>query len=588
MLPDFLAFHEDSSTLFADDLTGVYDRATTAVAAGVTHLASPADGARVVSGPVELRVSVTGYDVDRVTVTADGSDAEVELAAPGEGELWWTGAWNPSPEDFDNVTRQLTVHTYSGDSELDAVQSRVILGPEPTLAPGVVDDFENYADEAALSRTWVPQNVNTLALVHADTGGVVGGGNSAMRMSYSFASQSYTGIGRQLQADWSTFADFMAWIDPDASDNKLVFQLVADGVAFEAYPSLAGEEPYLATIPFVDWRPAPWDTANADRRLDAETLRAITQFSVFINAVEGAAANGSVVVDELRAVVGEPPAAVYQDVPREHPDNQAVEWLHDNVIDLAAGSGRFQPQRKLSWPELADALAAYCPETSFDMPARGAPTRAEVAVALWSLAGEPAVDNDAQFADVDDTAAYAAAVGWATEAGIIEPVADDRFGPKQPVSRVEFARWLFRFDALPVPQPPVVLFDFADGVQGWHTNGGGTVAAVDGALVVEMPVADWAGSFGGWNLEGRSTLRIDLASTSSTQFHAALQLGPGWTWCETAAAGVEGEASGASGYSVLLDLTTMTEECRGLLREVRGINLHLDAGQHVITAIEAE
>lgn len=589
MLPDFLAYHADDSTIFSDDLEAVYDRVTTSVASAVTHLASPADGARVSSGPVELRASVTGSDADRVSVTvdADGSGGEIQLAAPVDGAMWWTGVWNPPEGDFDNSTRLLTVRVYSGESEVSSAESLVILGPEPTLAPGVVDDFENYADETALGRTWVPQNVNKLELVRTDSGGVVGSGDSAMRMAYSFSSQSYTGIGRQIQADWSPFGDFTAWIDPDGSNNKLVLQIVAGGVAFEAYPSLAGDEPYQATIPFADWRPAPWDTANADRRLDEETLRSVTQFSVFINAVDGAAIEGSIVLDELRAVPGTPPAPVYPDVPLDHPDYDAVDWLHDEVIDLASSNGRFLPRRPVSISDLAAVLEAYRPGAGGSLgSAGGAANRGEFAVALWRIAGQPAPAVAGTFADVEDSDPQASAVAWVTEAGVVEPVADDRFGPSRPVTRVELARWLFKFDKVPGTEPPVVLFDFEADVQGWHTNGAGSVSAADGKLVLDMPSADWIGSFGGWNLAGKTTLRIDLPSTSGTEIGTALQLGSGWNWCEAATvAKTAGPRTGDN--AIVIDLTSMSQQCQDLLGEVRGINLHLDAGKHEIEMITA-
>jgi mannan endo-1,4-beta-mannosidase len=455
------------------------------------------------------------------------------------------------------------------------------------LAPGVVDDFENYADATALRRNWVPQNVNTLELVRGDSGGEVGGGNSAMRVSYSFANQSYTGVGRQIQGDWSPFWDFQTWIDPDGSGNKLVLQLVAGGVAFEAYPSLAGDEPYLATIPFADWRPAPWDTANADRRLDASTLQSVTQFSVFINAVDGAHVEGSVVVDELRAVVGEPPAPVYPDVPRDHAAYEAVQWLHDAVIDLAAADGRFLPQRKVTETELAEVLEAYRPDAGPSVEAgAGAVNRAEVAMALWRIAGRPAPAASDGFDDVEDSDPHSVAVAWTTSVGVIDPVGENRFGPSRSVSRVDLARWLFRFDQVPGTAAPIVLFDFADDVQGWHTNGAGTVTAADGRLVLDLPAADWVGSFGGWNLEGRTSLQIDLPSTSGTAIKTALQLGPGWTWCEAASTGpVEGAHT--DGDVVVIDLTTMTQQCRDLLGEVRGVNFYLDAGHHEIESITA-
>ncbi|MCK9795839.1 hypothetical protein M1843_19010 [Isoptericola sp. 4D.3] len=308
LLPDFLAFHDDPATLFADDMVGVDRTRTTAVRSSAAHLASPADGARVAAGPVPLLASVTGTRADRVTVTTDdgpGGQAEIELRAPRAGELWWTGDWDVPAEALDNATRNLTLHVYSRGREVETSASSVLLGPEPQLPPGVVDDFESYGDDVALGRAWVPQTVNTLGLVHAPDA-AVGGGTAALRLGYSFANQTYTGVGRRLDADWSGFAGLEAWIDPDVSGNRLVLQLVADGVAFEAYPSLQGDEPYLATVPFADWRPAAWDAAHADRRLDAATLAEVTQFSVFVNAAEAGATTGAVTIDEVRAVPAAP------------------------------------------------------------------------------------------------------------------------------------------------------------------------------------------------------------------------------------------------------------------------------------------
>jgi mannan endo-1,4-beta-mannosidase len=448
MLPDFQAFHQDPYTYFADDLEGVHDAETVPVASEAAHLASPADGARVATGPMALRASVIGYDADRVTVSVDGGPT-IELTAPAAGEMWWTGEWDVPEADLDNSTRGLTLHLYSGEAEVGTVASSVVLGAEPVLPPGVVDDFEGYGDQAALSNTWVPQNANTIDLLRSADGDTVGGGEKALRMAYSFAAQSYTGVGRQISGDWSAFEDFEVWIDPDASSNKLVLQLVADGVAFEAYPSLAADEPHLATIPFADWRPAPWDTGNADRRLDTETLSQVTQFSVFVNAVEGGAVEGGVAVDEMRAVPGTPPPPAYPDVHCNHPDYEAIQWLHDEVIDLSGPGGRFQPRRAVTHAELEQVIEAYrsggVPEFEY---ATGATHRDEAALVLWHLAGSPDPAGSPDFVDVDPSDPAADAIAWAVEAGVIDPVRTERFGTERPVKRANLARWLHRLDEL--------------------------------------------------------------------------------------------------------------------------------------------
>ncbi|GAA5200009.1 glycosyl hydrolase [Microbacterium jejuense] len=583
MLPDFLQYYDDARTLFASDLPDVYDVSTDAAAAAPTaHLASPADGARVATSPTTLRASVRGYDADRVYVTVDDAVAEVELTAPAAGGLWWTGTWSVPAELLDNSTHTLTLHVVAGGTEVATRTSTVVTGERPQLAPGTVDDFEGYGDDTALRTEYTQIGANAIGLARAADGAAVGGGTQALRFDYSFATQSYTGVGKQVAADWSDFWDFQLWVDPDASNNKLVLQLVADGVSFEAYPSLAGDDPYLATIPFADWRPAPWDTAHADRRLTPETLAEVTAFNIYVNAVDGGAASGSVSLDELRAVPGTPPPTTYADVPREAADYAAIEWLH-GVYDLGDKNGRFHPTRAVSADELRAVFAAY--DAAAAAPA--GTSRLDLAVALWQLAGSPEPGAAHAFRDVPDAAT--AAVSWAVDAGVMAAASATRFGAAPRVDRAELARSLFATDAVRVDTAPVVISDFTSGADGWNiasweTNGG-TASATGGRLVVDPGAGgDWVSRSGGLDLSGRTQLLLDVSSTTGFDTKAALQLGPDWTWCETAQAGwVSGAHTGAD--AVVIDLTTLSADCQALLGDVRGINVYLNEGHHELDAV---
>jgi len=71
-------------------------------------------------------------------------------------------------------------------------------------------------------------------------------------------------------------------------------------------------------------------------------------------------------------------------------------------------------------------------------------TRAEVAVILYRMAGEPAVTGQPPFTDV--TAAWQRnAVNWASRNGIVQGVGGNRFEPNRSVTRQEFAAMLHRF-----------------------------------------------------------------------------------------------------------------------------------------------
>lgn len=588
MLPDFRAYHADPSTYFAPDVEGAFDLVTEPVAAAPTlHLASPADGSRVASSPATLRASVRVPDAERVVVVVDEAGTAVELDPPTDGSLWWTGDWNLSPDELDNSTRALSVQVLVGGEVVHDARASVVVGPRPELPAGTVDDFEGYGDDTALRSEYAQFNANTISLARAADGAAVGGGEQGLRFDYSFAAQSYTGVGKQVAADWSSFWDFEAWIDPDASGNTLVLQLVADGVAFEAYPSLAGDEPYLATIPFADWRPAPWDTANADRRLDAATLQKVSQFNVYVNAADGGATSGSIVVDELRAVPGTPPPAVYRDVDRQDPDYAAVEWLHDEVIDLGDANGRFHPKRAVAPDEASAVLLAYAPEAEVSLPDEL--TRAVLAELLWRIAGSPEPDGAERFADVPDDASWAAAVAWVVEQGVMAPRSETRFGVAGPVKRAELARALHAFDEVPRAAAPSVLFDFESGAQGWavaswETNGGVAVGR-EGRLVVDAGAGgNWVSWTGSLDLTGRTALLLDVPVSSGFDTKAALQLGPAWTWCETAQAGwVQDPRTGED--AVAIDLTTLDASCAALLGDVRGINVYLNEGHHEVDAI---
>lgn len=580
MLADFQAYHDDPATLFASEIGDPYALATAPVAQQPTaHLVSPADGARVAVSPTTVRASINGYDADRVFITVEGL-GDVELSAPAEGQLWWSAEWAPDASVLDNSTRAFTLHVIVDGEEVVTSTTQAVVGPRPVLPAGVVDDFEGYGDNVALRSEYVQIQANTIELESS----AVGAGSQAMRLSYSFASQSYTGVGKQTGGDWSAFGAFEAWVDPDASGNKLVLQIVADGVAFEAYPSLASDEPYLASIPFADWRPAPWDTANQDRRLDAATLAKVAQFNVYVNAVDGGAVSGSVVVDELRAVPGPPPQSVYDDVPLDHPDYAAIAWLH-GVYDLAGKNGKFQASRPVKVDDVRAVLDAYDAESAA-YPLASA-KRLEVARILWQMFGSPEPETlVSTFRDVAE--ADRAAVSWVIESGILDAAAPTRFGSVLPVTRVELASWLYAFDQLPDPIVPETLFTFDDGAQGWALaswDTGGTVSAADGRLVVDPGASgNWISWSGSLDLTDRTALVVEVPETTGIDVKAALQLGSSWAWCETPQTGyVTGPRTGDD--ALIVDLTGLTPECAALLGDVRGLNLYINNGHHEIDSI---
>ncbi|MGY4645428.1 glycosyl hydrolase [Cellulomonas sp. URHB0016] len=611
---DFQAYAADPFTLFAPEVEGAFERVTTAVPARpLVHLVSPADGARVATGPTTVRVTVQGVEPDRVYVTSS-KGATVELGR-GDG-LWWTGEWAIPAAQLDNSSQDLAVHVVVDGAEALTDDASVVVGPRPTFPVGVVDDFEGYGDDAALRAEYVSHGANTLSL---ETG-VHGGGSKALRMDYDFASQTYTGLGKQVGADWSGLNELSLWVQPDGSNNTMVLQLVAGGVSYEAYPSLAGTTASVVTVPFRDWRPAPWDTSHADRRITAEDLRSVSQLNVYVNHADGGAPSGSIVVDDIAAKAGPP---TFSDVPRGHPVETEILWLYGQGLDTGYPDGTFRPTRTETRRAAASLLyryagASFTPtvrKPSFkDVPKKDrdyaavewlvdqkivsnkpvplflpdAPLdRSSAAQLLWKLAGSPEPEAAATFTDVPSWFPYAQAIAWATETGVVTPVSATQYGVLRLVTRQDMAAYLYRYDHLPTPLEPQLLYDFTDGAQGWSSFSG-TATGTGGALAVDSPAPDgtWAGvQPGAIDLTGRTELRFDLAQTTGTDTKVALQLGDSWTWCETATTGwIAGPRVDAD--AVVVDLTTLSADCQALLGDVKGINIYLNAGQHVLDDVE--
>jgi mannan endo-1,4-beta-mannosidase len=296
LLPDFRAFRDDSYSVFAAELRHVHDRRTKAVRqAPSAHIVSPTDRERVVTPATTIRVKVNNAKTLLVHYTVGTSKTKHPLTYD-RASGYHTGTWRIGQDNLNNTVTQLNVRALVvGHVRPLDLTNTVILGAKPPLPPGVVDDFESHPDDTALRADYSTYGTNTISLA-ADNGG------KALKFDYDLTFQTYTGIGKRLEGDWSAYSGLSLWLRPDGSHHKFVLQLNAGGVAYEAYPSLAGTAAVGVTIPFADWRPAPWDTANAHRRITADDLRALSQFNIFVNQADGAATTkGSLVLDDIRA-----------------------------------------------------------------------------------------------------------------------------------------------------------------------------------------------------------------------------------------------------------------------------------------------
>ncbi|MGW5640134.1 glycosyl hydrolase [Streptomyces sp. NPDC003832] len=295
LLEDFVAFHADPYSVFAQDLHGVFSVRTSAVAnAPFLHLVTPTDRQRVTTTETTVRVRLTNAKSAQVGYSVDGG-APRPLRLDADG--FHSAVWRIDPSWLDNRSVTLTVSARVGGRTLTD-SAKVLLGEVAALPAGWVDDFEGYAgDDVTLSEAYSHVNANTTTLsTEYRASGAYG-----LAYSYDFSDAGYTGIGKPVDADWTAFGALKLWLRGDGSGNGATLQIVADGVYFEYNTPLSDTEGKEITAPFGEFAPAPWDTSHAGAVLDAAHLAKVATFNLYLGHGSGAATTGTVHMDDIRA-----------------------------------------------------------------------------------------------------------------------------------------------------------------------------------------------------------------------------------------------------------------------------------------------
>jgi len=617
MLPDIQALAADDFSFFASDLSNVTTRPgiTTTPHAASMHIVSPAAGSRITASPATVRVRVSNVSPEAVSYTVGSDPTEHTLALDANG--YYSGPWVIPTADLNNSTKTVNVSVTVGGAVTLTDSTSVVLGERPVYAAGVLDTFEGYGDNTALAAEYSQVGNNTISLETTS----VGEGSKAMRVDYDFALQEYTGVVKPVTGDWSSFEDLTLWVKPDGTNNKIVLQLVADGVSFEVYPDNSGTTAGYQTFPFDTWRAAPWDTAHADARITEDTLTKLSQFNIYVNSDPAATAtSGSIVVDDIRATHLR--TSGFTDVALGDPFFKEIRWMGTNGISTGLGDGSYAPKQSVTREAVAAFLYRYSGDTyapvagqqTFSDVAPGDPfyleiewmaatglangyadgrfgasdpiSREAVAAFLHRMGGTRTPSAPAPFSDVPAGSVFADAIAWLAEVGVINGYSDGRFGPSDPISREAMAAFLYRFDLVPPPPPETIpMFDFESGNQGWTP---GTVTdgqlsfttAAGGSWVGVEPIA--------FDLTGRTQIRVDLTATTGVDPKMALKLGGSWTWCETSQVGWQNSGTTRVGDNALVfDLTSLSDSCKAMLNDVKSVNIFFNEGSDTIDNVVA-
>jgi hypothetical protein len=98
--------------------------------------------------------------------------------------------------------------------------------------------------------------------------------------------------------------------------------------------------------------------------------------------------------------------------------------------------------------------------------------RAQMAMVLYRIAGEPAVTGTDSFADTHEGQWYTDAVLWAEQSGIVEGVSPSRFGTDNPVTQEQLATMLWRMEGEPEAEAAAGTSEYAAKAVGWAKEKG--------------------------------------------------------------------------------------------------------------------
>ncbi|MDD9151620.1 CIA30 family protein [Plantibacter flavus] len=158
--------------------------------------------------------------------------------------------------------------------------------------PLVVEDFESYADDAALQAAYVRNTgggaVTPTLTPNPDTG------TNAMSAAYDLAGPGYAGVVRTFQTpqDWWGYTGLQLWVQGTPGDDVTV-QFVTRGTYWETVAPIEGEGWQLIEIPFSAFAPPAW---AGEAAFDPTS---VTQIGFYLGG-EGA---GTLLVDDVVTTV---------------------------------------------------------------------------------------------------------------------------------------------------------------------------------------------------------------------------------------------------------------------------------------------
>ncbi len=255
--------------------------------------------------------------------------------------------------------------------------------------------------------------------------------NEFLRTGYTFVGWAVTPDGEAIFADGETVMNLTA---EGTITLYAVWKLKTDYLPFKTYLIYTKDAEHGEISVARSRMPAQTTVVikvKADKGYELDTLSAKTDYGYTVplyKQADGtytfkmpmAQVNITATFKEIEVEpVHECPGAKFEDLSTDAWYHEGVDYMIENNLMNGVSDTKFSPDTTLN--------------------------RAMIATILWRLEGEPKVDFEMSFTDVEDGQWYTEAIRWAASCGIVEGFEDGTFKPTDAITRQQLALMIYRY-----------------------------------------------------------------------------------------------------------------------------------------------
>lgn len=326
-LDEFIEFFNDERSVFAANqreilsaIDGEGIQALPAAAGATGYVTAPISGSRILE-PAALRAKLTGEAAKVEFVLHGGTD--VTLEASNDGTLYLA---DMTAENLQAMGENVGTIDLVIDGEVKDTVNAIFNIEPPVADPYEIDDFENYHGVGSLlTKEWATNKAtgSTIEISLSEEAGKAFSGDYSMKFDYNETADGWAGATISKEVDWSDCNALQFCTIPDGKNQKVVIQLTANEVTYEAYlntyedyAQYVNGEKLLVTIPFSEF--CERDTEGNPKGGLVEDCSKLTSFGLWVNAIGDSEAvvdgmvSGTIYYDKITAITTDQTEAVFE------------------------------------------------------------------------------------------------------------------------------------------------------------------------------------------------------------------------------------------------------------------------------------